>query len=203
MLSDAIFLSATYTHLAVVYQVHTSCTIRIRHNTVKASFGTSLRSMGATMAIVNTGSGYSNISRLTLPLGWQHHVCPGYEMFTVGTANRNLLQISSVFILRIRFGCAVYKTDFSVAYFPSEEVLIGIWFMNRHVNSIRCINRQVKCTRKLLTGRYRSLEASDWNLWKKNTVNRPQTQLRRWSTIPTSYARRPPFLSRSPYPPIQ
>lgn len=114
---------------------------------VSASIGTSPSFMRATTAKLVTGSRYNITCRLALPLFWQRHVCPEYEITSVGDANENLLQISSAAILCIQFVSAVYKATFLVADYIRVNVLIGTSFMNRHVNPTRCIHRQTKFTK--------------------------------------------------------
>lgn len=56
----------------------------------------------------------------------------------------NLLQILADVITHIQFGSAAYWTVLLVADYFIVKVLIGTRLINRHVDSIRCINRQVK-----------------------------------------------------------
>lgn len=73
---------------------------------------------------------------------------PGYKIPPVRDANGNLLLILSAVIIRIRFESAVNKNIFLVANYFSVKELIGTRYMNHHVESIRCINRQVELTNR-------------------------------------------------------
>lgn len=75
---------------------------------------TSLISVWATTVTLNTDCGCNIIRRSSLLPGWQHHECSDYEIPAVGDANKNLLQILSAFILRVRFGSVAYITIFLV-----------------------------------------------------------------------------------------
>lgn len=74
-------------------------------------------------------------------------MCPDYKIPPVGDANGNVLQISSVVILHVRFGSTVFKAIFLIASFLIIEVLNATRFISRPVNSIGCIDRKVELTK--------------------------------------------------------
>lgn len=91
--------------------------------------------MRATAAILGTEFGLNIFRRLEFPLGWLRHVWPDYKIPPVGNANGNLLQKRCL------------QNYLLVAGLTSVEALIGTRFMNRYVNSTRCIDRQEEFTK--------------------------------------------------------
>lgn len=59
----------------------------------------------------------------------------------------NILQVASTVTLRLQFGGAVYTTIMPAADWFSVKMLIGTRFINCHVNSIPCIDRQMEITK--------------------------------------------------------
>lgn len=107
MLHNTIYSATTKNPLEIVGWVHKIYTLRLPHNMVSSSIGTSLSFMRATTDKLDTGSVYDIIVRSAFPQDWQRHVCLYYENPPVGNANGNPLLILSAIILRIKFGSAV------------------------------------------------------------------------------------------------
>lgn len=114
---------------------------------VSASIRASPNSIWATIDILDTGSGYNIICHPALFVALWRQVCPDYEIFWVGNANLNSLQILSAVILSNQFYSAVYKTVFLIAVYFSAEVLIGTWFVSCLVKTVRGINQKVEFTK--------------------------------------------------------
>lgn len=111
---------------------------------VSASIGTFPSLMQTTMAISDTGFGYNITRHSKVPLGRQRLLCSEYEIYPLADANRNLQQISPAALICIQYGGAGCKSFFMVLDYFSTKVIICTQLINRLVNSIRCIERQVE-----------------------------------------------------------
>lgn len=165
-------------------------TLRLPHYMVFASIRISTSSIRATTDIMDTGSGYYIIRRSELSICSPRHACADYKISTVGDANKNLVQILSAVISRIQLGSAVHKTIFSVAHYFSVEVLICNRFMNRHLISRRCTDREVEFTKRkilLLGGAQNDHTVKGLQSMEDDySVPTMSTQTTRWTSIQTS-----------------
>lgn len=96
--------------------------------------------MQTSTVILETGSKYNIIRRLTLLLDWHRHACLDYKITPDGNAIKNSHQTQTV------WNCSLQNYLFGCFWFQSGN-FVGTRFLSHHDIFIFCIYKQLEFTR--------------------------------------------------------
>ena len=121
-----------------------------KHYTVSGSVGSDHKTMMPKPIVVDTGSDYNVIRQDALPPGWERHITHSADLPALGDANNNPLCVRRGVQLCIRLGDATYPVRFIVVNRLACPVLLGIHFLDQHVDAMKSRQRILYLTRSIV-----------------------------------------------------
>ena len=106
------------------------------HYTLSGSIGSNTSNMRPLLITPDTGAGYNLIRRDHLPKDLQRFIVEDPKLPELGDANGNLMNIDAIVHLSVRLGNTIYRVPFLIAEQLAVAALLGISFMQKHVDHI-------------------------------------------------------------------
>ena len=111
---------------------------------ISGSIGLRSSSMKPTVIHVDTCSGVNVIREGMLPPKWDEHLEPLNQDPNLGDANGRPLRFKGLIRMSVRLNNRLYRIPFLIATNFAADVLLGTAFLNTHIRSIRCIEKQIE-----------------------------------------------------------
>ena len=119
------------------------CLMATSHYTVSGPIGFHASNIRPLLITADTDTGCNLISKDHLPEYWQRFIVEEPTLPELGDANRDLIHIEAVVHLSVRLGNKIYQLPFLIAEQLAVAALLGMSFMNQHMDEICCRSQEI------------------------------------------------------------